>query len=435
MRGRLQLRPWIVLLALAEAARLVAADEFEREPIQYSKAAPDNAVSRLQDRLDTGKARLVFDERQGFLRALLKELSVPESSQVLVFSKTSMQRHRIGPKTPRALYFNDNVYVGYCRSGAVLEISAVDPKLGAVFYTLDQEAASRPKFKRQGDSCLLCHASSQTRSVPGHLVRSVFPDAVGLPILSSGSYRIDQTSPIARRWGGWYVTGTHGKQSHLGNLVLQEPREPEEIDNRAGLNVTDLKGRFDTSAYLTGHSDVTALMVLEHQTEMHNLITRASFQTRVALHDELLLNRELKRPDDYVSETTSRRIKSVIEPLVRYLLFSGEARLGEKMTGTSSFATDFARPGPRDPRGRSLRDLDLASRLFKYPCSYLIYSDAFAGLPEAARYQVYRRLWAILNGNDSGRDYDHLTADDRQTILEILQATQRDFDSWRARSS
>lgn len=426
---------WLVLLAgLTESTGVLEADEFEREPIRYSTAPMDNAVSRLQQRLDAGKAKLDFAEKQGYLRSLLRELAVPEASQTLVFSKTSMQRHRIGPKTPRALYFNDDVYIGFCQYGSVLEISAVDPNLGALYYTLDQEPTPRPKFKRQGDSCLLCHASSHTRGVPGHLVRSVYPDASGLPILSSGSYRIDQSSPIERRWGGWYVTGTHGKQAHLGNLIVHDKREPEQIDNRGGLNVTDLKDRFDTSAYLNGHSDIVALMVLEHQTEMHNLITRASFQTRLALYDEVLLNREFKRPEDYRSDTTARRIKSVAEPLVKYMLFSGEAKLSEKMKGTSSFSVEFAKLGPRDARGRSLRALDLQSRLFKYPCSYLIYSDAFAGLPEAARSYIYRRLWVILNGNDTGRDYDHLTAEDRQAILEILRATKRDLpDHWRSR--
>src|SRR6185369_12949183 len=158
-------------------------------------------------------------------------LKVPRSSQTLVFSKTSLQRSRIGPKTPRAVYFADDVYVGYCQHGPVMEVSAVDPQLGTVFYTLEQDAADRPKFVRQGDSCLLCHASSQTRGMPGHLVRSVYSDADGQPILSSGSFRIDQTSPLERRWGGWYVTGTHGKATHLGNLLIKDRRPPEQVEN------------------------------------------------------------------------------------------------------------------------------------------------------------------------------------------------------------
>jgi hypothetical protein len=282
----------------------VTADDFEHEPINYTAATPQNVVSRLQKRVDVGDARLEFDDRSGYLRSLLRALSVPESSQTLVFSKTSFQRHRIAPKTPRALYFNDDVYVGYCAGGDVMEISAIDVNLGTVFYTLEQEPAKTPRFTRQGDSCLICHASSPNQGVPGQLVRSVYPDAEGFPILASGSFRIDHTSPLKNRWGGWYVTGTHGKQRHLGNLIIADKRAPEEADNSAGMNVTSLQGRFDRSSYLTGHSDIVALMVMEHQTMAHNLITAASFQTRLALHQEAALNLELKQPKDYCFVTS-----------------------------------------------------------------------------------------------------------------------------------
>jgi hypothetical protein len=423
----------VALVMLAAWGALPAmADEFEREPINYSTTIPVNAVTRLQQRLDSGQAHLAFDREQGYLRSLLHELGVRESSQVLVFSKTSLQRHRIGPKTPRALYFSDDLYVGYCRVGSVMELSVADAKLGTVFYTLDQQPAQRPRFVRQTDSCLLCHGSSQTRGVPGHLIRSVYPDREGHPILSAGSSRVEQTTPLEKRWGGWYVTGMHGKQTHLGNLLLNERREPEEVAKLGGLNVTNLADRFDTAAYPTGHSDLVALLVLEHQAEMHNLITRANFQGRLAVYEEAALNKELGRSGDYQSETTYRRIKSVGEPLLKYLLFSGEAQLTEPVRGTSDFAAEFAVRGPRDSRGRSLRELDLQRRLFKYPCSYLIYSEAFDGLPGPVKEYVLRRLYVVLSGQDYTHEYDHLTAEDRQAILEILRETKRDLpDYWR----
>ena len=134
---------------------------------------------------------------------------MPVSSQMLVFSKTSLQRQRISPRHPRALYFNDDVYVGFCQGGDVLEISAVDPQLGTVFYTLDQDGdrASRASPARPTTACSAT-APRRRRAFPGHLVRSVFADADGQPILLGGTYRIDQTSPLEKRWGGWYVTGT-----------------------------------------------------------------------------------------------------------------------------------------------------------------------------------------------------------------------------------
>ncbi len=423
----------VVLTFLVVPAVVGADDDFERPPVQYSKAKPDNAIARLQAHLDAGKLQLPFHKEHGYLPAVLKALQIPESSQVLVFSKTSLQRSRISPKSPRALYFNDALYVGYCQSGQVLEISAVDPKLGAVFYTLDQQEAARPKFARQTDACMLCHASSQTKNVPGHLVRSVYPDRGGEPIFSLGTRRVDQNTAIDQRWGGWYVTGTHGKQTHLGNLIINNRNDRDTIvKNPDGLNIKDLKGFFDTSAYLTPHSDIVALMVLEHQTEAHNLIARASIQTQLALHDLATLNKELGRAPDYYSETADRRIRNVGDALVRYLLFNQEANLTDKVQGTSTFATDFVKQGSREKQGRSLREFDLARRLFKYPCSYLIYSEAFAQLPIVMKEYVYQQMHDVLTERHYGGGFGHLSAGDRQAILEILRDTKKDLpEYWR----
>jgi hypothetical protein len=423
----------LVLAAFLFLPTSTFADEFERQPIHYSKSTPSNPISRLQRSLEAGKLHLPYHKDHGFLPAVLKALDVPESSQVLVFSKTSLQRSRISPKSPRALYFNDDLYIGYCQSGQVLEVSAVDPQLGTVFYTLDQQEAERPQFVRQTDACLLCHGSSQTKNVPGHVIRSVYPDRSGEAILSLGTLRVDQTTAIDRRWGGWYVSGTHGKQTHLGNLIVTNRNDRDAIaSNPDGQNVTNLKAFFDPSAYLTPHSDIVALLVLEHQAELHNLITRANFQTRLALHDQSLLNKELGRSAGYQSETTYRRIKSVGEPLVKYLLFNSEATLTDKIQGTSTFAADFAKQGPRDRKGRSLRDFDLERRLFKYPCSYLIYSPSFEQLPDAMKDYVYQRMHDVLTNRDYTRDFDHLTADDRLAILDILRDTKKDLPAyWR----
>lgn len=428
------MRGWLLGLGMALVMPNVGrSDEFERAPIHYSKAQPNDAIARLQAKLDAGKLRLSFEQERGYLASVLGELGVGPSSQTLVFSKTSLQRSKISPKKPRAIYFSDDLYIGYCQGGEVLEISAVDPQLGAVFYTLEQREADRPKFVRQTDSCILCHGSSQTKNVPGHVVRSVFADGGGDPILSHGATRVDQATPFERRWGGWYVTGTHGEQRHLGNLIVRNRQDREILaKNPHGQNVTSLADFCDTSAYLTPHSDIVALMVLEHQAEAHNLIARASIQTRRALHDQAQLNKELGEAADHVSDSTRRRIKSVVEPLVRYLLFSGEAKLTEPVKGTSTFAADFARRGPRDKKGRSLRELDLERRLFKYPCSYLIYSDAFTQMPIVARDLTLERMHEVLTDRDYSGGFGHLSAADRQAILEILRETVSELPAyWR----
>lgn len=426
MNSRTQLSIWFLapLLALALASPAAAAS-YEEPPIDYHTAAPADPISRLQEKLDAGRVKLDRDDAQGYLGSFLKHLNIPASSQSLVFSKTSFQRDRISPRTPRALYFNDDVYVGYVPGGDVLEVAAAEPKLGVNFYTLDQRTSDKPKFLRQTDSCLQCHAGSMTRDVPGLMVRSVFADKRGQPILSAGTFLVTDETPVKDRWGGWYVTGTHGAARHMGNATATDEDNPiDSLDRSAGANVTDLGGKFDPSGYPSASSDIVALMVLEHQVEMHNRITRANFGAQLALRDERIMNEALKRPPGYRSDSTASRIKSTAEPLVKYMLFSGAAPLTDPVKGTTTFAADYAARGPKDSSGRSLRDLDLERRLLKYPCSPLIYSESFDGLPDAAKEYVYRRLWEVLTGKDQTKDFAHLSAADRREILDILRDTK-----------
>lgn len=430
---------WVVACLFAAGVANVAHAQseasYEQEPISYSSPAADDPVARLQQRLDCGEAKLQFDSNQGFLRSVLDLLEVPVSSQMLVFSKTSFQRDRISPESPRAVYFNDNVYVGFCRFGEVIEVSAVDPQKGAMFYSVSQHQNEKPSFRRHTHECLQCHDSSLSQQVPGHIVRSVHPDSRGLPILSAGSFVTNQNSPLSERWGGWYVTGTHREQKHLGNAFAERPTNH---DSRSRLdfpergNVTDLADLVDTSPYLSRHSDIVALMVLEHQTYLHNLMTRANHQTRLALRDEAAMNRALGRAEGERLDSTTSRIRSVAEPLVRYLLFADEAPLSAPVAGTSEFAREFATRGPRDHQGRSLRDFDLERRMFRYPLSYLIYSDAFDAIPPAGRDFIYRRLWQVLSGEDPSGKFAHLSEPDRRAIIEILRDTKPDLpEYWR----
>ena len=417
-------------LSFLHVGNLRAADEFEREPILYSESTPDNRISRLQQKLDSGEVLLKHDGEKSYVSSLLKALEVSVASQMLVFSKTSLQMRCISPRTPRAIYFNDDVYVGFCQSGDVLEVSAVDAQLGTVFYTMNQEEDAKPQFQRRTDNCLVCHSSSRTEGVPGHLVRSLYVDASGQPLLSAGSRMVDHTTPIEQRWGGWYVTGTHGSQKHLGNLIVRGRDVQEPVDNSAGQNVNALKGRLNVNHYVSPHSDIVALMVLEHQVLVHNRIVKAGFDTRQALSYDVMMNKTLENPVGTRSESTTRRIKSTGDRLVEALLFVDEAKLTEPIAGTSGYAEQFAAAGPRDSRGRSLRDLDLTTRMLKYPCSYLIYSEAFNGLPDESRNYVWQRLFDILSGQDQSEKFAHLSQDDRKAILEILRATISDLPEY-----
>ena len=230
--------------------------EFEREPINYSKATTTDHVSRLQGRLERGEVELSYDTDQGYLRSLLEHLDISISSQMLVFSKTSFQPRRISPRRPRAIYFSDDVFVGWVQDGDVIEVSAADPQLGAVFYTLKQEPTEAPRIVRDRGQCLVCHASSRTAGVPGHLVRSVYTNLSGHPNFGSGTFTTDYRSPFKERWGGWYVTGTHGTQQHMGNVIAPDQEQPEKMDEESGANVTDLSSLVNTAPYLASHSDI-----------------------------------------------------------------------------------------------------------------------------------------------------------------------------------
>jgi len=401
-----------------------AQDDFENPPIEYSATEPHNRVSRLQEKLDKEEVKFTYDQEHGYLRSVLDALEIPVESQMLVFSKTSLQLRRISPKTPRAVYFADDVYLGFCQSGDVIELSAVDPQLGTVFYTLDQRQTDAvPKFERRVDNCLICHSSSRTNGIPGHLVRSLFVEKSGHPMLSAGSRSVNHTTPIEKRWGGWYVTGKHGTQKHLGNLILERNDHPSKADNSDGMNLTSLAKYFNTDRYLTGHSDIVALMVLEHQVLVQNRITNASFTTRQALSYNDTMNRALENEEGTRLDSTTRRIHSAGDKLVDALLFVDEAKIEDTIQSTSGYAEKFVEIGPKDKQGRSLRELDLTKRMFKYPCSYLIYSTAFEALPEEVHKYVWKRLGEVLSGEDTSEKFAHLTAEDRQAIVEILRDT------------
>ncbi len=406
-----------VLLLLC--AFIVAAEDFQgathltpfdEDLIAYSKTEARGPIPRLQRQIEAGKTRLEFEPEHGFLLALLRELKIDPNSQMLVFSKTSFQRERISPQNPRALYFNDEVYVGYVHGSPLLEIASVDPKLGAVFYTLDQERSVAPKFARN-DQCLECHASTKSLGVPGHLVRSFACDENGVVDLSRGTSLVTHRTPLLERWGGWYVTGSSGGEAHRGNLIGKAAYDRLEKTGQGAGDVSDLSRFFDVKEYPAAGSDIVALMVLEHQSHMHNYITRLSYESRMALQQFGHLN----------------YLKGKLDAFLRYLLFTEEAALSSPIKGNPEFAKNFSASGPKDNRGRSLRDLDLQTRLFKYPCSYLIYSEAFDSLPGPLKELIYQRLWNILSGADSNPAFQKIPQQSRVAIREILAGTKSDL--------
>ncbi len=392
--------------------------------IRYREVGERNAVARLQARLASGDVRLAYDATAGYLPAVLKALDIPVSSQVLVFSKTSFQAARIYPHSPRALYFNDSVAIGHVRNGDVLELTANDPEAGVVFFTLDQTERPRPEIVRRNDECLSCHANPRTLGVPGLVVRSVFPDRSGMPVSRATSFSTDHRSPLEQRWGGWYVTGTHGTARHMGNQMAVD--EAGTLDPEAGANITDLKRFLSPSAHLTPHSDLIALMVLEHQVRIANLMTRVEWETRLALADHAAM----KLPNEPVGEwspSIRRRIHGPAEVLVRSLFKLDEHPLAAPIAGTSGFTEAYSARGPHDRQRRSLYELDLKSRLYRYRFSPLVYSEQFAGLSSEVREYVDKRVREVLTGQDRSADFAAVTDGERAAILGILRDTLPDF--------
>ncbi len=383
---------------------------------------PNDPVARLQTQLDKGETKLDYSPQWGYLPSLLKHFGVNIDSQILVFSKTSFQADRIGPKSPRAIYFNDNVAVGYVRTGPVLEFIGVDPAQHINFYTLDVTKSDKIQFERQDRKCTNCH-NAGTGALSRLMVQSSIPEADGTPFVVLGATEptdTDDRTPLEKRWGGWYVTGTTGSQHHMGNAVAPDLFHPFDLETAGTQNVTDLSGKFDTKNYLAPTSDIVALMTLEHQTRMIYLMTNVS----------QLFNAATARGGGGLGGENSKELNAAVNEMVTYMLFADETPLIEPVKGVSTFTQTFPQRGPRDKQGRSLRDFDLKTRMFRYPLSYMIYSELFDTMPAAAKARIYRRLYDVLSGADTSPAFARLSTEDRRNILDILRDTKKDLPSY-----
>jgi hypothetical protein len=374
-------------------------------------ASLHDPVTEFVRRVENHEAKLEYSQNGwGYLPSLLKQLDLNIDSQILVFSKTSFQLTKISPQTPRAIYFNDRVALGAVQDGNVFEMASFDPEQGIVFYTMETQQAAAPHFERRFSECLNCHGPAN-----GLVVSSVYPTADGTPFVTGTFFEgIDHRTPLENRWGGWYVSGTHGAVHHLGNAIAPDHDRPFDLEQSGTQNLTSLESKFDVTRYLAPTSDIVALMTMEHQAHMSNLIAGVSQQFRRAWNNGTI-------------ESSKVSLNRALEQMVDYMFFVDEAPLREPVKGVSTFSQTFPPRGPRDNQGRSLRDFDLQKRLFRYPLSYMIYSDIFDAMPPVAKDRVYERLYDVLTGKDQSAKFSHLTDADRRAILEILQETKRDL--------
>jgi hypothetical protein len=402
----------IVLIGQRQDAFIASRDH---SAIQYTAAAADTVVGQLSHRLAAGAVALDFDPVHGYLSSLLLALDIPTESQQLVFSETSGQASQISPTNPRAIFFNDSIAVGWVRGAPTLEIAAHHARQGTIFYTLEQQRASRPRLVRQ-ERCLLCHLSWETRGVPGWMVLSTFPMSDDKNAYATG-VTVDHRTELHQRWGGWYVTGTQVPDRHFGNLPVIRPERTLKSPPPTPVYAS-LAGVFDRAGYPSSYSDVAAAMVLSHQAHGLNLITRLGWEARLAEFEKAA-------PGKVVAD----RVALAANELADYLSFVDEPLLVRPLEGSSGFEQRFASSGPHDRRGRSLRDISLEHHLFRHPCSYLIYSPAFDALPPSVQNVVYQRVWAILSGRLTG-SASSWTREDRTAAIEILRDTKPGLPSY-----
>ena len=430
MKKQLLIMGLACALAMAVAAAQDAPVPFAQAPptklpydteypsMHYGRTPTHNAIARLQQRLASGEVKLTFTAPRGFLDSLLAALNIDPSSQALVYSKTSFQTGFISASTPRALYFDADTYVGFVQGSGNLELAAMDSELGQVFYILPNREAAAPQLQRQTLTCLACHDTYEMSGggVPRFLLMSSYVSIHGDQLTHEDNILTTDETPIESRWGGWYVTGQTGKQVHVGNILVKSVQELVKIDSVRRGNIDTLQGLFDTTPYLSDKSDVVALLVLQHQVTVQDLLTRANFEVRKALA------RSANKPAAIPAKTRGE-LEGYLDDLAKAMMFGDAAPYTDTIRGNSGFDAWFHQQGIKDPQGRSLRDFDLTTRLFKYPLSYLVYTPSFDALPAYARDYVFGRFAAVLQGRDTSAPFTFMTAADRHDTLQILTAT------------
>ncbi len=403
---------------------------YDREyPVMHYEGTPThNAIARLQQRLQSGELKLAFAEPRGYLDSLLAALGIDPSSQALVYSKTSLQTGLISAATPRAIYFDTDTYVGYVQGSGNLELGTMDSELGQVFYILPNRRSGAPQLQRQTFTCLACHDTYELSGggVPRFLLMSAYVNVRGEQLTHEDSILTTDETPLESRWGGWYVTGQTGKQVHVGNIQVHTVQELVRLDSVRRGNIDTLDGLFNTAPYLTDKSDVVALLVLQHQVTVQNLLTRVNYEVREALAKG-------GNQPGALSTRTQGELRSFMDDLAKAMLFGDAAPYTDAIRGNSGFDAWFQKQGPTDPLGRSLRQLDLQTRLFRYPLSYLVYTPAFDALPDYARDYVYGRFAAVLQGRDQSDTYAFMSDSVRHDTLQILTATKPSFAQYLAR--
>ena len=398
----------ICVLVVPHATAQPAFDEIDESPHFYHQRRPKDRFTQLRNKLDSGEIPLDRSSEKAFVVSLLKALDIPVCSQMLVFSTTSLQLSLISPANPRALYFNEDVYLGYVPGGRV-EIVSIDPELGGIFYMFDIAIGGVALSIERSERCMRCHVGEDTGHVPGLVIKSVVPGPGGGSLTA---YRIAQTGhgiPLAERFGGWHVTGAGVFTNHLGNFTGElAAGRLTKIPNPPG-------EQFRFEKYPATTSDLLPQLLHEHQAGFVNRMVGAAYRARTAQH----ISKGQLTPAQTAELDAQARI------ITRYLLFADETPLpAGGVAGETEYKEAFRNNRHMTVDGFSLKDFDLETRLFKHRCSYMIYSPVFTGLPSAMKQRVYQALREALNTEQA--EFSYLPAAEKRAIRHILKATLPD---------
>lgn len=413
MAVRLTVVPALLVVALTAPAAAQLVYDTEYPLMGYGKTPPSDAYSTLMQQLQQGGGKLPHDAAgRGYLDGLLSALDIDPSSQVLVFSKSSLKQRFIEPKNPRSLFFTDDVYVGFVPGSTSLEVAAMDPFQGPVFFDLKQDPAAEVPTKQETGRCLRCHDSySMTGGgVPRFMLSSVITGTDGNIVSHELSEITDMATPIDERFGGWYVTGNTGNQLHLGNFIVSDASQLAQRPWHGVANQADLSAFADLTAYPRQTSDIVAQLVLQHQVDVQNRIVRLQYESRKLLAANPNAEQDVLQP--------------LVQPVLAGLFMSEEAPLADKVEGNSGYREWFEQRGPAASDGKSLRQFDLQSRTFRYRLSYLVYSKAIDALADPVKTLLFRDIAAVLDGDSSLLGGGSLPADERAAIRDILLATK-----------
>ncbi|MEO1835857.1 MAG: hypothetical protein ABGZ49_10235 [Akkermansiaceae bacterium] len=416
---------FILFLAFAPVASAQFYNDFELKPHGYFTRKPQDPMSLLREKIDAGEVTITEENGKPLVERLLRELKLDKDTQVLVFSKTSLQKRAVSYRNPRAIYFNESVYLGWMPNGRV-EVASFDPEIGPLFYFQRQLDDTRSRLFVRTRSCLGCHAGNATNFIPGSLGRSVYPDRTGRVLKGIEDYRRSgHHIPLQDRYGGWFVSGQHGKMRHMGNSIATREDGQVTIDRKRFANLEKLDQFFPTDSYLAPGSDIAALLVFDHQVTMHHRLVEATYRARQALFDSKLDPMET----DVAKLAAGRSIREFtegVDKVIDYMLFREEIAL-PKVSCDANFRRAFTANKRTDKGGNSLKDLRLDGRIFEHRCSFMIYSPSFEHMPPMLRGAIYDRLHQILTAQAPVKGFEHLGAEERTRIFEILRETKKDL--------